>query len=151
MKCNVQEIFYEIYAKFTFQWKHFYVYKLLIRNLTLFLYSSTWDKNLITPCNMYAKTVYYRKTIRSFKWTYFTLSNAGIAEVDTGHSQHWYTDFSHNNLNKCQVNHLQIKNYQQATLHILLFLTWHNIHKCENKTTVYAVGIYLFKVNKNKP
>ena len=36
---------------------------------------------------MYAKTVYFRNTIKSFKYTYFTLSNAGIAEVDTGPSK----------------------------------------------------------------
>ena len=30
---------------------------------------------------------------------FFTLSNAGIAEVDTGHLQHLYTDFGHTNLN----------------------------------------------------
>ena len=52
---------------------------------------------------------------------YFTLSNASIAEVDTGHFQHWYIDFRHTNLKELQVNHPNIKNYQQATLHILLF------------------------------
>ena len=53
---------------------------------------------------------------------YFTLCNAGIAEVDTGHFKHWYTDSGHASLNTPQVNHLQIKNYQQARLHIFFFL-----------------------------
>ena len=72
---------------------------------------------------MYAKTAYYKNIIKPCIWIYFTLSNASIAEVDTGHFQHWYIDFRHTNLKELQVNHPNIKNYQQATLHILLFFT----------------------------
>ena len=41
---------------------------------------------------MYAKTAYYRNIIKRCIWIYFTLSIACIAEADTGHLKHRYTN-----------------------------------------------------------